>query len=106
MTFSVAAAGRATAIRQDQLANLWNGSGVARWPGAVALLHLEIELAHQRAPLGLFAVDVLGVLLGRRGERVAALGQDALLDLFGLRQRAQGRVEPVDDRPRRAHGSQ
>src|SRR5262249_12474143 len=69
-------------------------------------LHLEIELAHQRAPLGLFAVDVLGVLLGRRGERVAAFGQDALLDLFRLHQRAQRRVEPVDDRPRGAGGRQ
>src|SRR6516225_7384455 len=52
-------------------------------------LHLQIELAHQRSPLRLFAVDVLGVLLGGRGQGVAAFGHDALLDLGALRQHAQ-----------------
>src|SRR6185295_17303773 len=53
-------------------------------------LHLEIELAHQRSPLRLLGVDVLGILFGRRGHGVAAFGEDALLDLLGVHQGAQG----------------
>ena len=54
------------------------------------------------APLALFAVDVRGVFVGRRGQRVAAFGLDALLDHIGVDQRAQLLVEAIDDRPRRA----
>src|SRR5262249_38417445 len=73
-------------------------------PTDARLLDFEVELAHQRAPLGLLAVDVAGVFLRRRGQGIAALGVDALLDLVRLDQRAQRRVELVDDRPRRAGG--
>src|SRR5262249_18022452 len=41
--------------------------------------HLEVELADQRAPFGRLAVDVGGVLRGRRGELIAALVADARL---------------------------
>ncbi len=47
--------------------------------GRARSFDLEIELADQRRPLGLFLIDVPGVFLGRGGERIAALGRDALL---------------------------
>src|SRR5262249_57462700 len=70
-----------------------------------ASLHLQIELAYQRSPFRLLAIDVLGVLLGRRRQRVAALGDDTLLDLLAADQRPQRAIEPLDDRPRRARRS-
>ena len=54
------------------------------------------------APHFVSSVDVGGVFLRRRGQRIAALVVDALLDLVGGDQLAQLRVELVDDRPRRA----
>src|SRR5262245_63274280 len=41
-------------------------------------LDLEVELLDQRAPLGLFAVNIDGVFLGTAGQRVAAFRVDAL----------------------------
>src|SRR5271166_510619 len=57
----------------------------------------QIELANERAPFRLLAVDVLGVFLRRRCQGIAALRLDAPLDGFGLDQRAQRCIEAVDD---------
>ena len=54
------------------------------------------------APLGLFLVDVGGVLGRRRGQRIAALEVDALLHVVGADQLAQFGAELVDDLLRRA----
>src|SRR5438094_9916764 len=40
---------------------------------ATASLRPQAELAHQRAPFGLFRVDVGGLLLRRAAKRIAAL---------------------------------
>src|SRR5262249_59918656 len=73
---------------------------------ARASLHLQIEPAHQRPPFRLLAIDVLGILLGRRRQRLAALGDDTLLDLLAADQRPQRAIEPLDDRLRRARRRQ
>src|SRR5215475_14027480 len=67
-----------------------------------ASLDLEIELTDQVAPLGRLTIDVGGVLRWAGGELVAALGVDALLHVGALDQLLQLRIEPVDDRLRRA----
>ena len=41
---------------------------------ACASLHLQIELADQRAPAGVLALDVGAVFLRRRRQRIAAVG--------------------------------
>src|SRR5207248_6383380 len=41
-----------------------------------ASLDLQIELAHQGPPFPLLVVDILGVLLGGRRQRVASLAAD------------------------------
>jgi len=84
------------------LASRRNGMRGRRCDGSGASFHLQIELANQRAPLRLLAVDVLRVALRGRDQGVASFGQNALLDLIAPKERAQRGIESIDDRPRRS----
>src|SRR6185312_4807688 len=67
-----------------------------------ALRDLEPELFDQRGPFAFFTLDVLGVFFGRARRRSAAVGDDALLDVFRRQHGTQFLVQFVDDRPWRA----
>src|SRR5215216_2353722 len=66
------------------------------------LLHFEAEFPHQRAPFGLLAVDLGGVVVGRALDRVGPFPAQPLLHVFGSERALELAVEPVDDGARRA----
>ena len=65
-------------------------------------LALHAGVAHDLAPHPLLRLDVGGVFLGRRRQRHRAFAREPLAQGRIFERGAQRRVEPVDDRPRRA----
>src|SRR5215216_7406580 len=75
-------------------------SGACLWNGR--LLHFQAEFPHQRAPFGLLAVDLGGIVVGRALDRVGPFPAQPLLHVFGSERALELAVEPVDDGARRA----
>src|SRR5437763_1460407 len=66
----------------------------------IASLHLQIELADQRAPAAVLALDVGAVFFRRRRQRIAAVGGNAGAHVGRVDAGAKREVETLDDRVR------